>query len=288
MKKSTKTRRRKPMPRRAPANTPPPSDVEPLFEPEALAAVHANPELADTTVIGRDVDATRIETPVATDETIEKALEHEREAFADAHHLVDKLGGAPEPAANKKLAAEKAREGDPTIDRHAGKRVIDAAYRHEVVARANELQHELEHHLESEALDREERPLSNERRHATEEPENKRAKISEVEPVPTTSDELHRERALFAGGAVWVVGGLAAVVLGILAVAGVARPFVFVEIAFLVTGVSILVSSLANGARLFARREVREQEEDEARDVDEAMPPALHARASDRRVELHR
>jgi hypothetical protein len=159
------------------------------------------------------------------------------------------------------------------------------------------------------------RPHSIAQRHAG---ENKRATIAEVEPVPTTNAELHRERALFASGAAWVVGGLAAVVLGILAITGVARPFLLVEVALLVAAASILVSSLANGARLLARREVRDDAatgtgagagagaragaragagadgraaagEDE-RDLDDAVaqPQGLHASASDRSVELHR
>jgi hypothetical protein len=88
-----------------------------------------------------------------------------------------------------------------------------------------------------------------------------------------------------------VVGGLAAVVLGILAVAGVARPFVLVEVAFLAVGVAILVSSIANGARLVGHDVQERDDADEgARDVDDAIaqPPGLHARASERGVELHR
>jgi hypothetical protein len=225
------------------------------------------------------------------DDTVAKGLAHERDALADARDIVDMVDGGHEQAANKKLAAEKAREGDPTVDRRGGASDIDAAYQREVVAKANEIQHELEHHLESEALDREHRPRSADDEHVAS--ENKRARIAEVEPVPTTNDELHRERALFVGAAVWVIGGLAAVVLGILAVAGLARPFVLVEIGVLVAAVSILVSSIANGARLLARHDEEQadnDDDDDARDLDDAVTqgPALHARASDRSVVLHR
>jgi hypothetical protein len=239
-------------------------------------------------VLAADGSVYEPEPHLHVDQPVEKGIRHERDALADAHRLVVKLGDDSEPAPNKKLAAEKVREGDPTVDRLAGARDIDAAYQHEVVAKAEEL----EHHLESEVLDRE-HPRGPEG-HTN---ERKRATIAEVEPVPTTSDELHRERALFLGGAAWVVGGLAAVVLGILAVAGVGRPFVLVELAFLVAGVSILVSSLANGARVLAAHDLREHREHreheanaDARDIDDAIaqPPSLHARASERRVELHR
>ncbi len=257
------------------------------------------------------------------DETVQKGLKHEREALADARHIVEKVAGEAEPAEaaeaatveaemaeNKKLAAEKVREGDPTIDRRDGAAALDAAYQSEVVAKALELRHQLDHHLESEALHEEERklahhederaahdeelralanrdPSSRESRESRESRDNKRVKVAEVEPVPTTSEEIHRERALFAGGAAWVVGGLAAVVLGILALAGVARPFVLVEIAFLVAGASILVSSLLNGARVIASHQDAEREGD---DVDDAVAQqaALHAHARERRVELHR
>ena len=229
-----------------------------------------------------------------TDVAVAKGLEHEREALANAQHIVEMIAGEPEPAAdmepaaNKKLEAEKAREGDPTIDRRAGAAALDVAYQSEVVAKALELEHQLDHHLESEALHEQER--KEQPKLGDEAPrENKRDTIAEVEPVPTTSAEIHRERALFAGGAAWVVGGLAAVVLGVLALAGVARPFVLIEIAFLVAAASILVSALMNGARLAASHPVHEHDHDDD-DVDDAIdqPPALHARARERRVELHR
>lgn len=403
MKSSKKSRRRNAPPKTAAPTSPNAAsadDVQPLFEPELLAAAHALPELADTTVIGHDAPATdnagtdthalakfnelahgtsslevldhehalatvpgeHVDTHVGTPESVgpheradhrgqptelvidergprveppqplepsqhleplqhrepphhvltasgsaydpgterpvdpavEKAVAHERDALADAHRVVEIFGGERErePAANKRLAAEKAREGDPTIDRHASGRAVDAAYAHEVLAKAKEIEHQLEDHLESEALDRaaaRRQPSVGDSERA--EMASDRAHIAEVEPVPTTNAELHRERVLFVGGAAWVVGGLAGVVLGILALARIGRPLVLLEVAFLATAVSILASSIANGARVGVH--ARARREDDARDVDDALaqpPHALHGRGSEQRrdVELHR
>lgn len=263
--------------------------VEPLFEPEDLAAARANPAII-AAVSSHDAAPAADELPDAsakavavavapppaivppsaeplvTDATPElprrerdSRIEPERQALADARELPHALEvvakqpdeRTPRDSRGDELAAEEER-----------------AREREAIEKAKELQHELQRHLLSHEREHEHADVQlrdEQAEHAHEQLRDeqaehaadvhaatpdieadvqKRRELPAVEPIPVSRETVRQHPGLYLGAAVWFVGGLASVVLGIIAVAGVGHAFTIVETAILVAGLSLVAGSI--------------------------------------------